>query len=217
MEWWIYRIYQIVGVVCKMDVESVYSSDEESLHIEKEDILYNVLRIQMNKRVLDYKRRWHSRFPNGHITRFVREGLLPFLSARGYKVAVPFHVLVSQLFTWAFCVMRIMTKDGDRYLHYKTPDHGGNGEDFIWFSDNIDNDDMSALLDTWQFRQFFDYTPIGYKQRYEFINFLWTVVDLAGSKGHVWAYQEEVEDDGEDGKKAAGTDILKQSFDKHGF
>jgi hypothetical protein len=201
------------------DAESVNydSSDDEALHIEKNDPLYNVLHMQMHKRVLDYKKRWHMRFPQAHFTRFVREGLLPFLSAHGYKVRVPFHSLVQQLFTWAFCVMRIVTTDDDKYLHYKTPSHGGNLEDFIWFSDMIDNDDMSALLDTWQFRQFFDYTPIGYKQRYEFINFLWTVVDLADSKGHVWAREEENEDGEEDAKKGSGADILKQAFDKHGF
>ena len=199
------------------EYDSSDSSESEFDGYKVNPVIHQVLQKERKEKAESARLRWYSRFPNGHITRFVRESLLPYLQSCGYKCKIPFQQIVKGVYHWAWCVMRIVTADYGKYIHYKEPSHSGSDEDFIWFCQKVETETYTKMLYNWQFRQFFDESEIGQRQHYEFISFLWSIVDLEGSKGHDVIRQIVEEDFEEEQDKKTGEDIRKQILDKHGF
>ncbi len=199
-----------------LDYDSLSDSEFDGYKVNP--IIGDVLRKKKKEEAESRRLRWYNRFPKGHVTQFVRDGLLPYLQSCGYKCKIPFEKLVKSIYNWAWCVMRVVTSEYGKYIHYKEPSHNGSDEDFIWFCQQVETETYTKMLYDWQFRQFFDESPIGQRQHYEFISFLWSIVDLDGSKGHEVARQIlEEEIDEEANEKKNGEDIQKQVLDKHGF
>ena len=78
---------------------------------------------------------WYSGLPDGYISRFVEEGLRPFLKRHGYEVCYSPKNLTQACKEWAFAHVQIQQKGADLYDRFFVKyTHYGGEDEFDWYT-----------------------------------------------------------------------------------
>ncbi len=144
---------------------------------------------------------WKYGLPNGWITDFISNGLIPFLNERGYSVGMTQKDVVNYCIQWAFAHCYIEQKKGDLLnINYLKSCNTGGEEELEWFEFQIPLEEWDALADSWQVTEFLDTSDAGVSQRNDLFSFAWNIIRLEDSKAHhkwlsFWDNADYSEDD----------------------
>ena len=141
---------------------------------------------------------WRAGIPSGLFTKFITNGLPPFLAKHGYTLNQSTDQLVQYCVEWAFAHVW-MSRKKQSFLQrtFMKQFHDGGEEDFDWFYFSIPMDDWEELADAWSCPEFLDDSDAGTAQRLDCPMFVWNILDLGSSRRHMkWmAMNDLLEDD----------------------
>jgi hypothetical protein len=129
---------------------------------------------------------WLHGLPDGHIERFVEEGLTPFLKKYGYKSCYDRKEQEKACKEWAFGHVRIQQKGPDLYDRFFIKcAHNGGEEEFDWYVHTIPLEEWETLAMKWSASEFLDDSDAGYAQVIDLAQFAWQLIHLDSSPNHI--------------------------------
>ena len=129
---------------------------------------------------------WRNGLPDGHIERFLEEGLTPLLKKYGYHPFYPLQMFTKACKEWAFAHVVIQQKGSDIYDRtFVKCAHTGGEEEFDWFLHSIPYEKWEALCAKWAAPEFLDTSDAGYCQMIDITQFAWQVIHLESSSAHI--------------------------------
>jgi hypothetical protein len=130
-------------------------------------------------------RSWKRGLIDGHIRRFVVEGLVPFCKKHGYVFAYSDTEVIQGVSEWAFAHVQIERKKGNGlYRTFKTYSPAGGASEFDWYCQQISSSDWDEFASSWWDTEFLDDSDPGLAQKADLSLLVWNLVYLAGSKAH---------------------------------
>lgn len=144
---------------------------------------------------------WKRGLIDGHIKRFVTEGLYPFCKERGYSLIYDEKEVIEGVYEWAFAHVRIETQKGIQlFRNFKSYYPAGDSTEFEWYCHQISSSEWDEFASEWWDAEFLDDSEAGFAQREDLYILVWNLVCLASSKAHkkylqVEAWSEHAEDE----------------------
>lgn len=128
---------------------------------------------------------WVNGIPDGHIARFIEEGLQPFLKRYGYYMCYSLKNLIQACKEWAFAHVQIRRKGADLYDRFFIKSaHDGGEEELDWYMYTISFDSWETFAAKWIAPEFFDDSDAGYAQTIDIAHFAWQLIHLDSSPNH---------------------------------
>ena len=145
---------------------------------------------------------WKRGLIDGHIARFVKDGLIPFCKTHGYSLQYGDKEIIQGVYEWAFTHVRIESQKGKVQLfrNFKKYYPAGDAMEFDWYCHQIPSLVWDEFASAWWDCQFMDDSEAGFAQRADLHIFVWHLVCLASSKAHkkylqVMAWSEHADED----------------------
>lgn len=128
---------------------------------------------------------WRRGLVDGHIIRFVTEGLIPFCSRKGYTLMYGENEIIQGVYEWAFAHVRIESYKGVQlFRNFKKYYPAGDTDEFDWYCHQIPSLEWDTFASDWWDWEFLDDSEAGFAQRADLHIFVWNLVNLASSKAH---------------------------------
>jgi hypothetical protein len=138
-----------------------------------------------NEEYTALRKAWKKELPQGWITRFLEEGLLPLLKIRGYIIGYSLLSASRYCSEWASSHMLVEHyKNENLVIIHKKNSNQGNQDEQDWFFHNIPSEDWISLCERWSTTQFLDDSDVGYAQQMDLPYFAWRLVSLSSSRAH---------------------------------